>query len=229
MTKNLIASLRYINRVRVAVPAIGIAAFVALAFIVPSVVHAKDRLIKITTLEPETTRGGVCGDPNDPMNLPTFAPLPPELAGLRGYTQECTPDDPDDPTGPGEWELATNRWHPNTIVVNRGDVVTLEFYGVRGRDHSVQVFRPGYAIVIRPDGLQGVSGTGDSSCIFTDTGLPTAVGPNGQPCFFVTPRGELTRVTLVADRAGDWLIHCHTHGTAMQADLIVLNPSNPNK
>lgn len=221
--KTLFASLKHIKLSRAAVPAMGIVAFVALALIVPSVAQATDRLIKITTLEPETIRTGNCGDPNDPNNPPEFAPLPPELAGLRGYTQECTPDDPNDPTGPGEWEIATNRWHPNTIVVNRKDAVTLEFYGVRGRDHFVQVFRPGYEIVIRDDGLQGVSGVGHPNCVFTDTGDPVPPSGAGE-CSFLTPRGEVTRVTLTVDKAGDWLIHCHTHGTAMQADLIVLKP-----
>ena len=157
--------------------------------------------------------------------------LPPELEGLRGYTQECTEGAGSGVPGSGRedlWELATNRFLPGTIVVNRGDVVTLEFHGIRGRTHNTQIFRPGYEMVIRPDGLEGVSGIGVDNCIYTDTGLPVPSNPgNGQPCFFPIPRGEVIRVTLDADEHGAWLIHCHTHGTAMQADLIVLKSANP--
>ena len=209
---------------RVAVPTMVIAAFFAMALSAPVVVQATDRLIKITMLEPETLRGGDCGNPDDPItNPPEFGPLPPELIGHRGYTQECTPDDPEnDPFGEGTWEIATNRWLPGTVVVNMGDRVTLEFFGVRGRDHITQVFRPGYDIVIRPDSLEGVSGKGYPNCVFTDTGLPVPLGPNGQQCFFVIPKGEIMRVSLKA-KEGAGHIHCHTHGTSMNADLIALD------
>ena len=204
---------------------IGVAVCAALGLSVPMAAQAGERLIKITTLEPETIRSGDCGDPNDPVNFPPeFAFIPAELGGVggsgegqRGYTQECTPDDPADPFGPGEWELATNRWLPGTIVVNKGDVVTLEIFGIRGRDHDTQLFRPGYEIVIRPDGLEGVSGIGADNCIGD-----TMIGPNGQPCFFTSPRGEVTKITFTADEKGAWVLHCHTHGTAMNLDIIVV-------
>ena len=153
-------------------------------------------------------------------------PLPPELASQRGYTQDCTEGTGD----PDSWELATNRFLPSTIVVNRGDVVTLEIFGIRGRDHSIQVFRAGYEIIIDANGTERVSGTPYDNCFLTDTGEPLSglpvPGPNGA-CFFVAKRGEVTRVTLETNRRGRSLIHCHTHGTAMQADLIVLNWRGP--
>jgi len=228
--KNLIASLRYINRVRAAVPAIGAAAFlVSTALFAPSVVQAAERLIKITTLEPGTERDGTC-DPPVQRGEP-LVPLPPELDGLAGYTQECEEGAGSGAPGSGRedlWELETNRFLPGTSIVNKGEVVTLEFHGIRGKTHNTQIFRPGYEIVIRPDGLQGVSGIGADNCIFTDTGAAVPANPNNmQGCFFPIPRGDITRVTLVADQHGAWLIHCHTHGTAMQADLIVLKSASP--
>ena len=222
--KTLYALLKYIMLSRAAVPTIGIAAFVALALIVPSVVQATDRLIKITTLEPETERDGTCDPPTLEGGIP-LALLPPELIGLRGYTQGCEEGMGSGAEGDGDdlWEFATNRWSIGTATVNKGDKVTLEFHGIRGRTHTTQIFRPGYEIVIRDDGLQGVSGPGAGRCKFTDTGLQVPETPAGQKCFFAIPRGEVVRVSLNANKVGAWLIHCHTHGTSMNADLIVVD------
>jgi len=101
--------------------------FVSIALFGTSVVQAADRLIKITTLEPETERDGTCDPPTlggAPLEL-----LPPELEGLRGYTQECTPGAGSGDPGSDRadlWELGTNRFLPSTIVVNNHDMVTLD-------------------------------------------------------------------------------------------------------
>ena len=228
--KTLFALLKYIKLSRAAVPTIGIAAFVALVLIVPSVVQATDRLIKITTLEPETERDGTCFPPtlaSSSGGIP-LALLPPELLGLRGYTQGCEEGMGSGAEGDGDdlWEFATNRWSIGTATVNKGDMVTLEFHGVRGRTHFTQIFRTGYEIVIRDDGLEGVSGKGARGCRYTDTGDRVPDGPDGQKCFFAIPRGEVVRVSFRTDRVGAWLIHCHTHGTSMNADLIVVDYVN---
>ncbi len=76
--------------------------------------------------------------------------------------------------------------------------------------------------------MERISGIGADNCTFTDTGGPTGINPgNGQPCFFPIPRGDVVRVTLPVDEHGAWLVHCHTHGTAMQIDLIVLKSASP--
>ncbi len=88
----LSASLKRIKLTRVVVPAMVITAVLAilamLQLSVPSVVQAADRLIKITTLEPGTEREGTC-EPPVQRGEPVDHPLPPELANLEGYTQEC--------------------------------------------------------------------------------------------------------------------------------------------
>ncbi len=110
------------------------------------------------------------------------------------------------------------------MVVHRFDEVTLEFYGIRGRDHINQVFQPGYEIILDPDnGRQRPKGIGYQNCFFTDTGEPIP------DCRFTAPRGAVTRVTLVVDSPGVALLHCHTHGTSMNADLIILpHPAPPS-
>jgi len=91
------------------------------------------------------------------------------------------------PDADGKWTVETYRWDPGTIVVNQGDVVTLEIIGINGEEHPFSV--EGY----------NVGGT--------------------------VKRGQLTRVTFTADKAGLFKIACGVHLPSMQADLVVLpNP-----
>src|SRR5260370_28397556 len=46
----------------------------------------------------------------------------------------------------GRWEGSTYRWDPSQIIVNRGDVVTLEILGVIGAEHNTSIV--GYDIII---------------------------------------------------------------------------------
>lgn len=89
-----------------------------------------------------------------------------------------------EPNAEGRWEVETYRWDPGTIVVNQGDIVTLEIIGINGAEHPFVI--EGY----------DVSGT--------------------------IKRGQVTRVTFTADKAGIFRITCGKHLPTMTADLVVL-------
>lgn len=89
-----------------------------------------------------------------------------------------------EPNAEGRWEVETYRWDPGTIVVNQGDVVTLEIIGINGKEHPLTIEGYNISDVVR--------------------------------------RGQITRVTFTADKAGIFKIICGVHLPNMQADLVVL-------
>ncbi len=125
-----------------------------------------ERTIYVAAVEP---KGGVTVDkePFPSAALPTGG----------GYVLK-SPDDT------GRWEVSTYRWEPGLVVVNQGDIVTLEIVGINGKEHPFSI-----------DGYD-VSG--------------------------VVKRGEVTRVTFTADKAGIFKIACGAHLPTMQGELIVL-------
>jgi len=89
-----------------------------------------------------------------------------------------------EPNADGRWEVETYRWDPGTIVVNQGDIVTLEIVGINGTEH--------------PFTIEGYNLSG------------------------VVKRGQITRVTFTADKAGIFKLTCGVHLPTMRADLVVL-------
>ncbi len=89
-----------------------------------------------------------------------------------------------EPNADGRWEVETYRWDPGTVVVNQGDIVTLEIVGINGKEHPFTIEGYNVSAVVR--------------------------------------RGQLTRVTFTADKAGIFKIACGAHLPSMQADLVVL-------
>jgi plastocyanin len=89
-----------------------------------------------------------------------------------------------EPNQDGRWEVSTYRWDPGTIIVNQGDVVTLEMIGINGASHPFTI--EGYNV--------------------SD----------------VVQRGQVTRVTFTADKAGIFKIACPVHSPSMEASLVVL-------
>jgi len=89
------------------------------------------------------------------------------------------------PDAEGKWGVETYRWEPGTIVVNQGDVVTLEIIGINGKEHPLTI--------------------------------------EGYDVSDVVKRGQITRVTFTADKAGIFKIICSVHQPSMQADLVVLS------
>lgn len=43
------------------------------------------------------------------------------------------------PDDKGSWSVETYRWEPGTVVVNQGDVVTLELVGINGNEHPFKI------------------------------------------------------------------------------------------
>ncbi len=89
-----------------------------------------------------------------------------------------------EPNADGAWTVETYRWDPSTIVVNQGDVVTLEIIGINGAEHPFTI--------------------------------------EGYNLSDVVKRGQITRVTFIADKSGIFKIKCGVHLPTMQADLVVL-------
>ena len=81
-----------------------------------------------------------------------------ELPAGRGYGLKA-------PDEAGKWVVETYRYIPGTVVVNEGDMVTLEIVGINGKEHPFHIDE------------YGVKG--------------------------VVKRGEVTRVTFLADKPGD--------------------------
>ncbi|MBI5053550.1 MAG: cupredoxin domain-containing protein, partial [Chloroflexi bacterium] len=127
------------------------------------------RTIYMTAVEPKGTTSA-SSEPFPSVAMPEGG----------GYILKATDKD-------GNWSISTYRWDPNQIIVNQGDVVTLEIMGINGKEHpfSIETY--------------GTSG--------------------------VVKRGQWTRVTFTADKAGVFKIHCGVHLPSMQAELIVL-PKN---
>lgn len=87
----------------------------------PDTGKPRERTIYIAALEP---KGGasVAQEPFPSASLPEGG----------GYVLR-KPDDK------GRWEVSTYRWDPGTIVVNQGDIVTLEIIGINGDDHPFTI------------------------------------------------------------------------------------------
>ncbi|HUG16000.1 MAG TPA: cupredoxin domain-containing protein [Thermomicrobiales bacterium] len=39
----------------------------------------------------------------------------------------------------GRWEVSTYKWDPGVIIVNEGDIVTLEIVGIHGKEHTIMI------------------------------------------------------------------------------------------
>jgi plastocyanin len=102
----------------------------------------------------------------------------PDLEAGGGYA--LTP-----PNEKGEWRARAYVWAPSTVVVNEGERVTLEFYGIHSDAHPLAHIE-------------------------------------GYDVDFEVKRGEITRVTFDADKAGIFRIVCPVHLPSMVGQLVVL-------
>ncbi len=84
------------------------------------------------------------------------------------------------PDDTGRWEVSTYRWQPGTVVVNQGDIVTLEIVGINGAAHPLRI--EGYddvSAVVQRGHITRVTFTADKAGIFKiicDTHLPSMRG-----------------------------------------------------
>jgi heme/copper-type cytochrome/quinol oxidase subunit 2 len=110
-----------------------------------------ERTIYMAAIEP---KGGVTVDKEA---FPS-APLPEG----GGYILKEPNDD-------GRWEVSTYRWDPGTIVVNQGDVVTLEMVGINGASHPFTIEGYNVSDVVQRGHVTRVSFTADKAGIFKIT------------------------------------------------------------
>ena len=91
-----------------------------------TLVQSEQRTIYINLIEP---KGGtnVKDEPYPATDLP---------AG-----KDDTPGgfDIKEPDETGRWQVSAYMFEPSTIVVNQGDEVTLNFFGVNGKEHSIHI------------------------------------------------------------------------------------------
>ena len=70
------------------------------------------------------------------------------------------------PDADGRWEVETYRFEPSTVVVNQGDIVTLEILGVNGKEHPFTVEGYDLAGVVKRGEISRVTFTADQAGIF---------------------------------------------------------------
>ncbi len=92
----------------------------------PISVQGEQRTIYINLIEP---KGGTNVD-DEPYPATT---LPKGMEGTPGGYGIKEPDDS------GRWQVSAYMFEPSTIVVNQGDEVTLNFFGVNGKEHSIHI------------------------------------------------------------------------------------------
>ena len=86
----------------------------------------EQRTIYINLIEP---KGGTNVD-----DEPYPATVLPE--GMEGTPGGFGIKEPDDS---GRWQVSAYMFEPSTIVVNQGDEVTLNFFGINGKEHSIHI------------------------------------------------------------------------------------------
>lgn len=71
-----------------------------------------------------------------------------------------------EPNADGQWTVETYRFEPGTIVVNQGDIVTLEIVGINGANHPFTI--EGYEVsgTIKRGEVTRVTFTADTAGIF---------------------------------------------------------------
>jgi hypothetical protein len=89
-------------------------------------VQGEQRTIHINLIEP---KGGtnVIDEPYPATDLP---------AGKEGTPGGLAIKEPDDS---GRWQVSAYMFEPSTVVVNQGDEVTLNFFGINGKEHSIHI------------------------------------------------------------------------------------------
>jgi hypothetical protein len=107
-----------------------------------------ERTIYMAAIEP---KGGVTVDKE------AFPSVPLPAGG--GYILKEPNDD-------GRWEVSTYRWDPGTIIVNQGDLVTLEMVGINGASHPFTIEGYNISDVVERGHVTHVTFAADKAGIF---------------------------------------------------------------
>ena len=133
-----------------------------------------DRVISISAVELRMYRDA------DQTPYPDTLERHPELFALGGYRLEPPNDD-------NEWYARSYHWLPSTIVVNQGERVLLEFFGINGDSHPTAIEGYDLAFEVRRGEITHVAFDADKPGIFrmaSELRLPSMVAqsvvlPNG--------------------------------------------------
>jgi len=71
-----------------------------------------------------------------------------------------------EPNADGRWEVETYRWDPGTLVVNQGDIVTLEIIGINGKEHPITIEGYNLSDVVKRGQITRMTFTADKPGIF---------------------------------------------------------------
>ena len=128
-----------------------------------TVLSAEERVIYMAAVE---AKGATTVDKE---SFPTA-----ELPAGAGYVRKA-PD-----TATGRWEVSVYQWSPATAIVRQGDHVTIEFVGINGAAHPVQIerYHPEHFVVKRGEATR-IRFTADASGLFKiycQVHEPTMVG-----------------------------------------------------
>ena len=113
-----------------------------------------DRVITVTAVEYEMRRL------QERTPFPDTLETHPDLEAGGGY--RLTP--PDDT---GEWRARSYQWAPGVIVVNEGERVALEFFGINGDRHGTRIEGYDLEFVVRRGELTRVVFTADKPGLFS--------------------------------------------------------------
>lgn len=86
-------------------------------------------------------------------------PFPPAAAPTGGGYELKAPAD-------GKWQTSTYRWEPGTVVVNQGDEVELQIWGVNGANHPGRIEGYDKTFTVKRGQLTSVSFRADKAGIF---------------------------------------------------------------
>lgn len=87
-------------------------------------------------------------------------PFPTKTLPVGGGMALKTPDKD------GKWEVEIYRWDPATIVVNKGDDVTLKILGINGKEHSTTIEGYGQQFTVKRGELTEVTFKADKAGTF---------------------------------------------------------------
>lgn len=125
-----------------------------------------DRVIVVTTSEPNVYRDA------DRTPYPDTLDRFPDLFAMGGYRMEP-------PNEEGEWYARAYQWQPSTIVVNQGERVLLEFFGINGDEHPSEIEGYDIEFTVRRGEITQVPLEATEAGIFRFSSLlrlPTMVG-----------------------------------------------------
>jgi hypothetical protein len=137
--------------------------------------HAEyDRVISISAVEMQMYRDA------ERTSYPDTLDQHPELFAMGGYRLEPPNED-------NEWYARSYHWLPSTIVVNQGERVLLEFFGINGDRHPTEIEGYDIEFEVRRGEITQVELDADTPGIFrmsSDLRLPSMVAqivvlPNG--------------------------------------------------